>query len=428
MLKVGFFGTEGVGKTSVSMALSFIMSYLMEEEGKMAAVMDANLHNADLTYLFLGNEGFHGLHDVLLGNKFPEEVVYDPLISLEDSSIRRKLSDLIKLKVIPAGSDDVSTLLYEPIDLLLLRLRSLEEYIREIGVEFLIVDFPSSDYSARVLLKALSRWVSLLIPVLLPDKNSILQTKRHLFSLDINNLSTPFVIINKYGHNLQSTELQELVKTYWNVPAYLLPFDESFSRCIQSCSISLSRMHEATFYHSLIEGFNGDIDYKERSVAKHLIKIFRKDFHFVRNFDNQVPTIDLGASGQGYLSNQYSDLLEETNPRLEAIKGIVQAKEVPVPKDIYREIESSSFHIDLFPFFRRKVRLRFSDGMEAFITRKNLKEALLLAGLDEKTASSLTARQELDISSLSQEYRMFLDLALSFLKLKGMGRDFIEPK
>ncbi len=107
---------------------------------------------------------FHGVHDLLMGNRFPEEIIYEPLLSLEDSSIRRKFSDLIKLKVIPAGEKDPSILSNEPLDLVLLRLRSLESYLSALGVGILIVDLPSSCMLSRPLIKAVSRWLDLLIP------------------------------------------------------------------------------------------------------------------------------------------------------------------------------------------------------------------------------------------------------------------------
>jgi len=419
MLKVGFFGIEGVGKTSVSTVLSFIMAYLMEEEGKIAAVMDADLEKADLTNLLLGKEGFNGLHDVLLGNKLPEEVVYDPLISLDDSSIRRRLSDLIKLKVIPAGNDDASMLMFEPIDFLLMRLKSLEQYLQEIGVGLLLVDLPSSDYSVRVLLKAISKWVDFLIPILIPNKSSILQTKRHLLSLDINPPPIPFVIVNKCKRDLQLAKLRESVISYWNAPTYLLPFDAEFSQFFQSYSISLPKIHESALCSSLVEGFEGSIGNEERSVVKHLNEIFQRNY-LLLGISNSRVFIGSDVIGHKSLSTQPC-LLRKDQPPMRLVEGITQTKRGPIPRDIYEELESSSIRRSLLPFFRRKFKIRYSDGREVTISRRNLREALLLAGLDERLVGSLTAGQELDLSSISQEHKKSIDLALAFLRLRKAG-------
>ncbi len=420
MLKVGFFGIDGVGKTSVSTVLSFIMAYLMEEGGKIAAVMDADLQKADLTNLLLGNEDFNGLHDLLLGNKLPEEVVYDPLISLDDSSIRRRLSDLIKLKVIPAGNDDASMLMFEPIDFLLMRLKSLEQHLQEIGVGLLLVDLPSSDYSVRILLKAISRWLDFLIPILIPNKSSILQTKRHLLSLDINPPSIPFVIVNKCKRHLQLAKLRESVTSYWNAPAYLLPFDAEFSRFFQSYSISLPKIHESALYSYLVEGFDGSIGNEERSVVKHLNEIFQRNYLLTGISDSRV-FIGSDVIGQNSRSTQPCNLMGEDQPPLRLVEGITQTKAKHMPKDIYEELESSKICRGLLPFFKRKFKIRYSDGKEVIISRRDLREALLLAGLDERSVSSLTAGHELDISSISQEHKKSIDLALAFLRLRKAG-------
>ncbi|GEM_PF-2632457 len=428
MLKVGFFGTEGVGKTSVSTVLSFIMSYLMEEEGKIAAVMDADLQKGDLTNLLLGNEGFHGLHDILLGNRFPEEVVYDPLISLEDSSIRRKLSDLIKLKVIPSGDGDPSTLLYEPIDLLLLRLKSLEEHLHKIGVGLLLVDFPSSDSSVRILLKTFLKWVNVLIPILLPNKNSAFQTKRHLLSLEINPQLIPFVIINKCKRKFDSYEIDyEPIRNYWNVPTYLLPFDEEFSHCIQNGSIFLPRIHKMAFCCSLVDGSRHGLN-EGGSITKHLIEIFHKNSFFRNIHDQQAFLVNAGLLEQRSSSDLRSGLSNNEQISLKVTSSRAPNERKPVPRDIYREIKAlSSFHSP-FSFFRKKLRLRYLDGSEALVSRGELREALLLTGLSKRLADSLTFGQELDLSSIPSELKKPVDLALAFLRLRDIRRDAIESK
>jgi len=319
MLKVGFFGMEGVGKTSISTVLSFIMAYLMEEEGKVAAVMDADLQKTDLTNLLIGNEDFNGLIDVLLGDRLPEEVVYDPLISLGSSSIRSKLSDLIKLKVIPAGNDDVSMLLCEPIDLLIMRLKSLEHYLQEIGVGLLLIDLPSSDYSLRILLKAISRWVDFLIPILILNKSSVLQTKRHLLSLDIKPSRIPFVIINKCKQDIQHVQLIESVKSYWSAPAYLLPFDAEFYRFFQSGSISLPKIHDAAICRSLVEGFGRSID-EEKSVVKHLNELFTRIYLPSGISGNQIFG-NLDAEIRKFQTNRCHNLLKGNKTPLLLVGG-----------------------------------------------------------------------------------------------------------
>ncbi len=429
MLKVGFFGIEGVGKTSVTTVLSFITSYFMEEEGKIGAVLDADLHKADLTNLLLGEEGFNGLHDILLGNKLPEEVVYDPLISLENSCIRRRLSDLIKLKVIPAGDKDPSSLMYEPIDLLLFRLRSLEDYIRRIGVGLLLVDLPSSDSSVRILLKSISKWVDLLIPIMLPDKSSILQTKRHLLSLEISKHSIPFVIINKYEPDLeQNTGIAEVIRSYLGVPFYLLPHDAELSKSIQGGSITLPEIHRMDFCLSLINGYGDCLITGKHSVIEHIIEIFR-----ARSSDHVPSKVFLkstDASEREFSSSWGSSLVqvERVYPRIRPVQQTSILKRYPVPKDIYKEIDDLKPLGSLPQISGRKFKLMYPSGKVVFISRRKLRQALILAGLDRKSADKLTSRQELDLSSISLELKRFFNLALAFLRLREVEEDFLKSK
>jgi len=425
MLKVGFFGLKGAGKTSVTTVLSFIISYFMEEEGKIGAVLDADLHEADLTNLLLGDERFSGLHDILLGNKLPEEVVYDPLISLENSSIRRRLSDLIKLKVIPAGNNDPSSLMYEPIDLLLFRLKSLEDYVRGIGIGLLLVDLPSSNSSVRILLKSISKWVDLLIPIMLPEKSSILQTRRHLLSLEIDRRSIPFVIINKFRSDLEgSTVFADLMNSYWGVPFYLLPHDAELSESIQRGFISLPELHRMHFSLSLIKGYSNCAIPGRHSVIEHLIEIFhagsRGQVHGEVSPTN--PALDREISS-GYSSTQIEIL---NCPRITQRSQFLGRH--PVPKDIYAELKSLKPFGDLSQIFRGKLKLKYSNGRVAFVSRKELRRALILAGLDEKSTNKLTFGQELDLSSVPIEQRRFLDLALAFLRLREVRENFLKSK
>jgi hypothetical protein len=363
----------------------------------------------------------------LLGNKLPEEVVYDPLISLENSSIRRRLSDLIRLKVIPAGDKDPSSIMYEPIDLLLFRLRSLEDYIKGIGVGLLLVDLPSSDRSVRILLKSISKWVDLLIPIMLSDKSSILQTKRHLLSLEIDRRSIPFVIINKCRPDLEeNTGITEIIRSYWGVPFYLLPLDADLSESVQRGFISLPEIHKMNFCLSLINGYSGNTIAGKHSVIEHIIEIFhaRSSDHVPSKvFSTSVDALERRISSEG---GPKSIEIQRIYPRTAQQSSLLGR--TPIPKDIYGELEVLKPFGGLSQIFGRKFKLRYSNGRVAFISRRELRQALILAGLDEKSANKLTSKQELDISSVPLELRKFLDLALAFLRLREVEGDFLRSK
>ena len=424
MLKVGFLGGEGVGKTSVCTVLSLIISYLMEEEGKIAAAIDADFQKADLTNLLLGNEGFHGLHEFMLGYKFPEEVVYDPLISLEDSNIKQRLPDLVKLKVVPAGIEEGSTLMLEPIDLLSLRLKSLEEYLRKINVGILLVDLPSFNGS-RLLLRVILRWIDVLIPILIPNTNSILKTKNFLFSMGISPSAVPFVILNKYRQEklksmlkvVQFEEGFELFLSGWGIPVYPLPYDAEFSDFLERYSVSIPKIHNLIFFRSLAHGYGRD-EGLGRSVTKRLLEIFHSglDHYSPVLISNETLKQEL-VRGRPNPSEDQTDLLISKDVRL---------REKVVPRDIFKDLETLS---SSFPsIFWRKFKIRRRNGEVILISKRSFKEALLLAGLGEEETRSLLAKGELDLSCVPQELVKFVNLALLFLRLNNMEGRSVEAK
>ncbi len=257
-MRLAFVGRGGSGKTAITALSAYTLSI-----SRPAIVLDADPTTAKLTSMLISQPPAASLIDFLLGHAAPKDILiqavpaktfrYDlgkPPTRLSEKELKKIQLFIIPSKVSPNSVNEIARLSAQDI---LEKFCELWNYVESLFDDpLMLIDTPAGTHvPLSSLAVALAAFSDRIIPVIVPDRNTVVTTAKAVEALASAGISPLAIILNRYdevrplfydeesGKYLSWTDY---VSDHFGMDPIVVPADEEFRMAMASDLIPYSQI------------------------------------------------------------------------------------------------------------------------------------------------------------------------------------------